>query len=263
MKQDRNFDDLSHRFKRKIYDSPKGVIRLEVVWEDLLESLPELQGPPLRILDAGAGMGQIALRLAKLGHEVVLCDHSTEMLQLAKQCFTKELPSANIQFIHAPVQQLHEHIEGQFDLVLFHAVLEWLAEPETTLHTVMRYCRPGAALSLLFYNRHALAYLNLIKGNLRKVAAGEFQGNPHSLTPTHPLDPDEVRRWVEQSGMTIIRKSGVRFFHDMMWPDAREKCSLENIVLLERQLARQEPFASLGRYVHLLARSEVDNVSSR
>lgn len=254
MKHDRNFDDLSHRFKRKIYDSPKGVIRLEVVWEDLLETLPELHGSPMRILDAGAGMGQMALRLARLGHEVVLCDHSIEMLRLAEHCFSAELPAANVRFIHAPVQQLHEHIDGQFDLVLFHAVLEWLAEPEVTLRQLLHYCRPGAALSLLFYNRHALAYYNLIKGNLRKVALADYQGNPHSLTPTHPLDPGEVRGWLEDSGMTILRKSGVRFFYDMMWPEARQRCSLEDVVLLERQLARQEPFASLGRYVHLLAR---------
>lgn len=254
MKQDRNFDDLSHKFKRKIYDSPKGAIRLEVVWEDLLACVPELQGPPLRILDAGAGMGQIALRLARLGHEVVLCDHSAEMLSLAQQCFTNELPDANVRFIHVPVQQLHAHVDGQFDLVLFHAVLEWLAEPETTLREVLRWCRPGAALSLLFYNRHALTYLNLIKGNLRKVAAGDYQGDAHSLTPTHPLDPDEVRNWLESSGMTIMRKSGVRFFYDMMWPEARNGRSLEDLLLLERTLARQEPFASLGRYVHLLAR---------
>ncbi len=167
MKQDRNFDDLSHRFKRKIYGSPKGTVRLEVVWEDLLACLPALQGAPLRILDAGAGMGQIALRLAKLGHEVVLCDHSLKMLQLAQHSFAAELPAANVQFIHAPVQRLHEHLEGQFDLVPFHAVLEWLAEPETTLPEVLRWCRPTGALSLLFYNHHALTYLNLIKGNLR------------------------------------------------------------------------------------------------
>jgi S-adenosylmethionine-dependent methyltransferase len=254
MKQDRNFDDLSHKFSRKIYDSPKGIIRLEVVWADLLESLPELQGPPLRILDAGAGMGQMALRLARLGHELVLCDHSIEMLRLAQDYFSNELPAANVRFIHAPVQQLHEHIDGQFDLVLFHAVLEWLAEPEATLRQVLRWCRPGAALSLLFYNRHALTYINLIKGNLRKVAAGEYQGDPRSLTPTQPLDPDEVRGWLEASEMTLLCKSGVRCFYDMMWPEARHQRSLADILALEQRLARQEPFASLGRYVHLLAR---------
>lgn len=55
--------------------------------------------------------------------------------------------------------------------------------------------------------------------------------------------------------MTIMRKSGVRFFYDMMWPDARNERPLEDVLLLEKQLARQEPFASLGRYVHLVTRS--------
>lgn len=86
------------------------------------------------------------------------------------------------------------------------------------------------------------------------MAAGEYEGDPRSLAPTHPQDPDEVRGWLEE-GMRVIRKSGVRFFYDMMWPDARSSRSLEDVLMLERQLARQEPFASLGRYVHLLARS--------
>ncbi len=253
MKEDRNFDNLADKFQRKIYNSPKGDIRLDVVWDDLLASLPALQGPPLRILDAGAGMGQMALRLARLGHEVILCDHSSKMLALAEHSFAETLPHAHVQFIHAPIQQLHNHIGGQFDLVLCHAVLEWLAEPETTLREVLHYCRPGGALSLLFYNRHALTYLNLLKGNLHKVAAGNYAGDPHSLTPTHPQDPDEVRVWLEQSNMNVICKSGVRFFYDMMWPDARNNRPLEDIVLLEKQLARQEPFASLGRYIHLVA----------
>lgn len=86
------------------------------------------------------------------------------------------------------------------------------------------------------------------------MAAGDYQGDAHSLTPTHPFDPDEVRNWLESSGMTIMRKSGVRFFYDMMWPEARNGRSLKDRLLLERTLVRQEPFASLGRYVHLLAR---------
>lgn len=249
---DRNFDDLSHKFGRNIYQSPKGVIRQEIVWEDLLDTLPDLHGRPLRILDAGAGMGQVAMRLALLGHEVVLCDHSSEMLNLAAAAFAESAPEANVRFIHAPVQQLSSRLHGDFDLVLFHAVLEWLAEPQQTLLEVLRYCRPGGHFSLLFYNRHGLAYLNLIKGNLRKVAASDFSGHPGSLTPTHPHDPAEVQSWLEQAGWDILRKSGVRVFYDLMPPQVRAERSIEDVLVLERALARQMPYSDLGRYVHLV-----------
>ncbi|MEL0658374.1 hypothetical protein V6255_04395 [Psychromonas arctica] len=35
------------------------------------------------------------------------------------------------------MQTLHNHIDGQFDLILNHAVLEWLAEPKQTLHSLL------------------------------------------------------------------------------------------------------------------------------
>jgi len=88
MSNDRNFDDLAHRFSDNIYGSPKGQIRLAILKEDLdnfLSRFPE--HTCLRVLDAGCGLGYMALYLAESGHEVVLCDHSAEMLQRAQQMF--------------------------------------------------------------------------------------------------------------------------------------------------------------------------------
>jgi S-adenosylmethionine-dependent methyltransferase len=67
MNRDRNFDDLAERFQRKVYGGLKGEIRLAVLWRDIEPLLPEVNDKPLRILDIGAGLGQLAIRLAKLG----------------------------------------------------------------------------------------------------------------------------------------------------------------------------------------------------
>ncbi len=56
---------------------------------------------------------------------------------------------------------------GDFDLVLCHAVLEWLAQPQQALHKLFGLIRPGGHLSLMFYNRDALIFRNLIRGNWR------------------------------------------------------------------------------------------------
>ena len=83
--QDRNFDDIAEKFARNIYGTTKGKIRQAVVWQDLTGLLAQLPQRPLRILDAGGGEGHMACQLAELGHQVLLCDLSGEMIQRAAQ----------------------------------------------------------------------------------------------------------------------------------------------------------------------------------
>jgi len=258
MTNDRNFDDLARRFTDNIYGSPKGRIRLAILQEDLDTLLARFPAnTPLRILDAGSGLGYMALYLAQRGHEVVLCDHSVEMLQRAKQLFAEQAPAAKVTFIESPVQALQQHVQdGPFDLVLFHAVLEWVSEPQQTLQDLLGFLRPGGYFSLLFYNRNSLVMRNLLRGNFRKLAADQFAGDPKSLTPTNPLLPTDVLGWLEAGGLTVLSRTGVRIIYDYLPREIREQRSLADILEMERRFCRQEPFTALGRYMHVLAQTK-------
>lgn len=257
MSNDRNFDDLARRFTNNIYGSPKGRIRLAILQEDLDFLLGRLRAnAPLRILDAGSGLGYMALYLAQQGHEVVLCDHSAEMIQAARQVFIEQAPNANVTFIESAVQDLQQHVQGQFDLVLFHAVLEWVSEPQHTLEGLLTFLRPGGYFSLLFYNRNSLVMRNLLRGNFRKLSAGQYAGDPNSLTPTNPLLPEEVLGWLEALGLTVLSRTGVRIIYDYLSRELRERRSLDDIIEMERRFCRQEPFIGLGRYMHVLAQAK-------
>ena len=257
MSNDRNFDDLARRFSANIYGSPKGKIRLAILQEDLDTLLSHFPAnTSLKILDAGCGLGYMALYLAQQGHEVVLCDHSAEMLQRAKQLFAEQAPAAKVTFIESPVQTLQQHVQGQFDLVLFHAVLEWLNEPQRTLEGLVSFLRPGGYFSLLFYNRNSLVMRNLLRGNFRKLASEQYAGDPNSLTPTNPLLPEEVYKWLEVLGLTVLSRTGVRIIYDYLSRETREQRSLEDIIEMERRFCRQEPFLALGRYMHVLAQAK-------
>lgn len=258
MTNDRNFDDLARRFTDNIYGSPKGRIRLAILQEDLDTLLSRFPvDTPLRILDAGSGLGYMALYLAQRGHEVVLCDHSAVMLQRAKQLFAEQAPAAKVTFIESPVQALQQYVRGQFDVVLFHAVLEWVSEPQQTLQDLLRFLRPGGFFSLLFYNRNSLVMRNLLRGNFRKLAADQFAGDPKSLTPTNPLLPEDVFSWLAASGLTVLSRTGVRIIYDYLSREIREQRSFEDILEMERRYCRQEPFIALGRYMHVLAQAKV------
>lgn len=255
IENDRNFDDLAERFARNVYGSAKGEIRLAIVWRHLLDTLPMLDGGrPLRVLDAGCGFGQLGQRLAGLGHELVLSDVSQNMLTEARRRFSADPPAQPVRFIHAPVQALDSAELGQFDLVLFHAVLEWLAQPQQTLAGLLELIRPGGHLSLMFYNRDALVFRNLVRGNWRKVESGALQGEPGGLTPFHPLPPEEVEGWLTDRGWRIVGRAGVRVIHDYLERALRDGRPVEEIVRMEWQYARREPYLRLGRYFHLVAR---------
>ena len=250
---DRNFDDLTDRFAKNIYGSAKGEVRLAIVWEHLLETLPQLtEGKPLRILDAGCGLGQFGLKLAKLGYELVLNDLSEKMVAETKMLFENE--DCEAIFLHKPVQELSSKELGTFDLVLFHAVLEWVAEPEKTLHHVSSLIKPGGHLSLMFYNRDALVFRNLIRGNWHKAESANLQGDEGGLTPYHPLSLTDVQGWLDHWKFKTLSRAGVRVVYDYMERRIRDKRPIEEIVRIELKYAKHEPYLHLGRYLHLISK---------
>lgn len=72
-----------------------------------------LKPGPLRILDAGGGDGFFSRRLAALGHQVVLCDLSEEMIARAQQAALDDGVAENMSFIHCAAQDIALHTEGR------------------------------------------------------------------------------------------------------------------------------------------------------
>ncbi len=259
MSRDRNFDDLTGRFRNNIYNTPKGQIRLAILKEDLQTILPTDR--PLRILDAGCGPGLLSLWLAEQGHELVLSDVSAEMLDQARSLFEEKRLQARATFIQAPVQELQQLDEEPFDLILFHAVLEWLAEPAAGLACLMPLLAGGGHLSLLYYNRNSIVFRNMLRGNFRKVLSGDFSGHPGGLTPSHPIDPAELDDWLSRLPLHRITTTGMRVVYDYLSPQLQKQRSLQDILQMERLICRNPDFVHLGRYVHVLLGRTSDIVS--
>lgn len=248
---DRYFDQMGAHFARKIYTSPKGSIRLAVLTRDLQEWLPDIQQPEqsLRVLDAGAGLGHISEWLLAQGHRLTLCEPSAEMLEAARG-HLDALPSAYpVEYLQLPLQALPA-LGQQYDLVICHAVLEWLDDPAAALLVLQQLCRPGGAVSLAFYNRDALVFKNLIKGQFRKLQKNRLAGSKRSLTPQQPLDPREVEQWITQAGLVSQRRSGIRVFYDYMPAEFQGLPTEQQIIETELHYSRHPAYSGLGRYLH-------------
>ncbi|SMY32474.1 tRNA uridine 5-oxyacetic acid(34) methyltransferase CmoM [Photobacterium andalusiense] len=261
MKKDRNFDDLAKKFAENIYGTAKGQIRQTVVWQDIEYILKQLNADAsLQILDAGGGIGQISQKIAALGHQVTLCDLSSEMLTLAAQEIAKNGLVEQYRLVHSPVQEINQHIEAPVDLILFHAVMEWLVDPIATLAGLLNNVKPGGVISVMFYNYNGLLFKNLICGNLTHIEQGMPHRKRFKLQPQQGIKPDEVYQCLTEAGFDIMGKTGVRTFHDYMQHDRMGDYTFEQVLDMEQKLCRQEPFLSLGRYIHVYARKPITEV---
>lgn len=258
MSNDVNFDGIAAAFERDIYASTRGHIRLEVLWEDLLAGVPELSSNGLDILDAGGGAGHIALRLAQLGHRVMLCDPSREMLDRAQAAIDAAKPAGEIRPVHLGIQGLQAALDGeQFDVITCHAVLEWLSEPRDAVHTLAALLKPDGYLSLMFYNRNAAV--------MKTILNGEFSAALHDrdADPTRkgwgagarPFDADTVGGWLLECGLRIRSEAGIRIFHDHIHDQSSIESHLDRLLEIEKTMRNVEPFAALGQHIHLVAQN--------
>lgn len=262
MSNDRNFDDLAHRFQRNVYGGLKGRIRLAVLERDFAEFFPQALtaavGEPLRILDAGGGCGPFSLPMASLGHHVTLCDLSEAMLAMAADTVAASSLQDHVQIIHGPIQAL-DGAQPPFDLILCHAVLEWVENPQHILRHLTALLKPGAVLSLTFYNRNGIVFKNLLRTNYKKILEQDYAGAKGSLTPTWPRQPEQVLQWLAGEPLTICCHSGMRVFHDYILDNNNREREPETVIALELEFSRQMPFRDLGRYQHLLLRKKTDS----
>ncbi len=257
---DRNFDDLAERFSTRVYGKLKGTLRQAVLWQDLTTYLPRLSqntNKPLDILDVGGGLGQLSIKLAQLGHRVHFNDLSAVMTEKAREAAQIAGVEDLIHWSNEPYQSLEANSIKQFDLILCHAVLEWLAEPEQLLPALASMLRPSGSLSLCFYNPAGRVYRNLIFGNFRMLNSSlPYKTDNQSLTPSNPSSLEEVRQWLTASCFKTKQTSGIRVFSDYVTEVRGGHQSTEDVIAMELKHSTQEPYKWLGRYLHIIAQAE-------
>lgn len=258
MIKDRNFDDIIDKFATNIYGTTKGRIREAILWQDIETILMQFNNDqPLRILDAGGGQGKLACKLAKLGHDVTICDISAQMLAVAK--LHAQAENVKLHYINAAIQDLASQISQPFDIVLCHAVLEWVQEPQVLLTSLKKLLKSSGFLSLMFYNLHGLIFRTATLGNFNYLSADSFKSGINkrkkkTLSPNYPRKPDDVYLWLNDLDFYLIQKTGIRVFHDFLVDKTQQQTQFNELLELEKTFCRQEPYLQLARYIHVIAK---------
>jgi S-adenosylmethionine-dependent methyltransferase len=246
--KDQNFDKFADKFEKNIYGSSKGRLRHELLVHHLHDCIP-LKGLPLDVLDAGGGTGVMTQVMLNLGHKVTLSDISFEVLSLAKNKLGKNI---NLNIQHMDILSLSN--KKQYDLVVCHAVLEWLKDPLEVIRKLVDLVKPGGHLSLSFFNHDAQLFGNMLYGNFDYVEQGMTSKNIVRLSPKNPQKPKVILSQLEALPMSVIKRVGIRCFHDYLKQPEKQISEYEQLKQLEIQYGSTEPYLWLGKYFFIIAK---------
>ncbi len=243
------------------YNSSGGTLRRVVRHELVDRALAEHIAQPASIVDVGGGAGQQALPLLRKGHEVTILDPSPKMLAEAHRrlALEDEYVRRRARLVEGTGERGHEALCGEtFDAVLCHGVLMYLEDARPMVHALSALARPGGVVSVLTKNASALA--------LRPALAGRYRDALYSLG----TDRDRGRLGVITRGDTVEGLSkafvaaglavevwyGVRVFTDHLG-NAMPGEDLAEILELEWEGGKREPYRSTARLIHVLGRKEL------
>ncbi len=225
--------------------------RTAVVWDDLD---PLLAGDPLDVLDIGGGTGGSAVRVAGLGHRVLVVDPSPDALAaLARRARERGVEVAGRQ---GDLSGLLDVVAGgSVDLVLCHGVLEVVDDPAAALAAIRGVLRPGGRLSLLVAQRHAAVVARAMAGHFAQAAALLDAGPAARGRSGRRFGVDEATGLLADAGLAVDSIRGVRVFADLV-PGSLvdlEPGAAAALVDLERAVAARPEYLPLATQVHLVA----------
>jgi S-adenosylmethionine-dependent methyltransferase len=250
----------------------KGRLRQALILDQLQAHLPSGRSR-LRVLDAGCGLGELALALLPKARKMVLLDFSEEMLaETGKRLGAAHSPAEleTLELVHGPLEEISATLpEGLFDLILCHNVLEYVADPSAILALLADRLTPGGILSLVAANRHSDAVkLALLKFDLaaarlalaKQLSTAEIFDQVHKRT----FSPAELEVMVHGLGLSLLGGYGVRVFTDYLPEQVAQAPENEAPLLeLEKAAGALEDFLALARYCHLIFRKQGPGATER
>lgn len=237
-----SFDGIANKFDSNIYGTSKGHLRHQLLLHYLKAYLAK---PQLSVLDAGGGTGVMSREFAQAGHKVMLADVSKDVLDIGEQRL-QEFSSASV------VLSSLSDIKGQFDLILCHAVLEWLDDPEQCIAHLLSLLPENGVLSLSFFNQDAKIFNNLLYGNFDYVKSGMPAKNTVRLNPHNAQKPTDIIAFIDKiPNVSIIKMAGIRCIHDYMLDKTKIEENYEELFEMECQYGAQAPYMWLGKYFYM------------
>jgi SAM-dependent methyltransferase len=216
------------------------------------------------VIDIGGGAGTQSLPLARRGHPVTIVDPSAAMLDRARRALAAE-PSAvaeRVELIEAPGEQARAAVgDAHFAAVLCHGVIPYVTEPGPFVAVLCALARPGGIVSILAKNAQTMAVGPALNGRWRDaLRAFDASEEINALGLRTRADTvDDLTALLSAHGVHREAWYGVRVFAETVPPDRTAgDAELDEIVAVEHEASRRDPYRQLSRLFHLVGRRAGD-----
>ncbi|GHG67497.1 class I SAM-dependent methyltransferase [Streptomyces capoamus] len=213
-------------------------------------------GRRLRVLDVGMGRGAQALRLARLGHQVTGVEQDATMIAAAREAVAREPEGIRerVRLVQGDGRDTGVHfLPGSFDVVLCHAVLMYVEEPDPLVAGLARMLAPGGLLSLLVRNGDALAMRPGLTGDWAGALAA-FDTTAYRNRLGRDVRADRLASLTATlAGIAAPLHAwyGVRVFTDTVADDAALPDDLPALLAVEERAGRTDPYRGVAALLHL------------
>jgi S-adenosylmethionine-dependent methyltransferase len=234
--------------------------RAAVVWAALDPIVGA--GTQLRVLDVGGGSGNLAVPLARLGHDVTVVDPSADALATLARRAANAGVGARVHGVQGDGDLLHEVVPpGEtYDLALCHSVLDIVDDPATTLRELARALRPAGTASITAANRagavlaravagHPVEALALVEDRDPAGWAGRQRGVARPAR--RRFTPGDLLALVTDAGLEPGTWRGVAVVADLL--DVASEVDPAAVRRLELALGGSSPYREVAAGLHVLA----------
>ncbi|MET1134114.1 MAG: methyltransferase domain-containing protein [Aeromicrobium sp.] len=243
-----------------------GPIRGVLAWQSVLDALVQAGAAPdgsgsLHVLDLGGGTGSDAVRVAGLGHRVVVVDPSPDALAASARRAAEA--GVEVEGRLGDSTDLAEHVPpASIDLVICHGVLEHVVDPAQAVGAARAVLRPGGWLSVVVAGRVATIAARAAAGDFA-AARALVDAVPDATWDIDGLGPrrwyvDELEQLLADQGLTPVLSQGVRVLSDEV-PGVVVDGSAgarEELFGLEQAIRRIPQFAGRSAGLQTMARLE-------
>lgn len=236
--------------------TPWGRLETEMIWRQLQRYLAKAGQ---RALDAGCGLGQLAIRLALAGHVVTAFDFAVGMIAAAQERAVQA--SATVDWHQLAVEDAATAFApASFDVVLCHNVLAYVSKPDKTICDLAGLLMPGGVLSLVAHNP-PIGVIRTAVWQRDFVAALAQLENPTHYSAIFDLDlqfhdTETLEAWMHTAGLEVVACYGVRVVNDLITDNAVKYDPRGFVDLLELKMALcdRSPYRDIAAHNHFVAR---------
>jgi SAM-dependent methyltransferase len=207
----------------RTYDAVvRGFRPFQMLLDDIARYTSRAGPGPLRVLDVSCGVGTLARRLARDGHDVVGVDAVAELVRMARR---RPAPGpGRCRFHHLDVARETVPGAGTFDAVVSLHTVYWHPRPDAVLAACQRALRPGGHAVVLAYTRPArvrdtFAAVRAREGTraaghaLRWLLPTALFERLRTFTP-HYFAASEIDAALRRAGFTVL-ETRPAFFADL------------------------------------------------